>query len=208
MTKINLGCGPGGVDGWTNYDWGLLPLVNKFPLILKIFVKLGWIDSSYIIKWPNFELFDIRNNFAEKDKSVDFVYCSQVLEHFERWEALEISKEVYRILKKTGVYRVSVPDAKLLYKKYLKNKNADVLAKDIWGFEKNVKPQSFMRRISRWFIRDHQWLYDFDSMKVLLNEAGFKNVNEVNYRTGTTPDLNILDLEDHKPTSMYIEARK
>ena len=208
MIKINLGCGPGGIDGWINYDWGLLPLINKFPFVVKMLVKIKAINPSYITRWPKFFLFDIRKKFKENNSSTDVVYCSQVLEHLEYWQALDVSKEVYRILKKGGIYRVSVPDAQKIMSLYKKNKNADMMAKNIWGFEKNIKPQNWLQKIGRYFIRDHQWLFDEQSMIKLLSSAGFNKIKICDYRIGMCPDIDELDLVDHQKTSLYIEAIK
>lgn len=208
MNKINLGCGPGGVDGWTNYDWGLLPLVNKFPKWLVFLVKIGALNRNYITNWPKFRLFDIRKRFNEKNNSTDVVYCSQVLEHFEKWEALKISQEVYRILKKGGIYRVSVPDINLLIERFEKNGNTDQLAQAIWGFDKQIEPKSRLQRMARLFIRDHQWLYDVNSMKILLGKAGFRRISVCAFKKGNCPDLDKLDLEDHRSSSLYLEAIK
>jgi predicted SAM-dependent methyltransferase len=208
MKKLNLGCGPSGINGWINYDWGMLPLVNKYPFLLKALVKIGAIDKAYIVKWPKIRLFDIRKKFGEKDNTVDVVYCSQVLEHFERWEAVGIAKEIYRILKKGGIFRISVPDIKLLIDKYNGDIDADKLAKDIWGFDKHLKPKNLLQSIGRNFIRDHQWLYDKNSMKKMLSKAGFKNIEICEFGKGNTPDLDKLDLEEHRSASMYLEATK
>jgi len=154
MKKINLGCGPSGINGWINYDWGLLPFLNKFNL-LKFAVKLGLIDKSYLTKWPKFELVDIRKRLPVDDSIINYIYCSHVLEHFERWEAKNILMESKRkrVLKKGGVIRIVLPDIDKLIQKY-KDVGADEFCRIWWGFDKDKEPKSFLTKLSRYFIRD------------------------------------------------------
>ena len=92
MIKINLGSGPVLAKGWINFDYGLLPLLGKLGLI-KLAWKLGLIDKSYVVEWPKIRYFDIRRRLPFGDKSVDFIYCSHVLEHFEKFEGKKILSE-------------------------------------------------------------------------------------------------------------------
>lgn len=198
IIKINLGCGPDGINGWRNYDWGLLPLLNKLG-VMKYMVKLGLIDKNYLVKWPKFELCDIRKGLLEADESVDFVYCSHVLEHFERLRAKDILIEVRRILKKNGIFRIVLPDLRLV----TKINNADQMCQVWWGYDK-----SKIGRIARFFVREHRWMYDLESIKKLLLESGFKHINQSKYRDGSLPDLEKLDLKIHRNLSLYVEAKK
>jgi predicted SAM-dependent methyltransferase len=208
MVKVNLGSGPGGIDGWINYDWGLLPLVNKVPKTVEWLIKVGWLNKSYKQGWPKFELVDIRKKLPLADNSVNYVYCSQVLEHFEKYEAERIAKEAARVLKEGGVFRVSVPDIKGIWSIYEKEKDADKFSRRIWGFNKDIEPRGLVAKIALKFIRDHRWMYDVKSMTELLRKAGFKKIEQQTFRKGLTPDLEKLDLIDHKDTSLYLEAEK
>ena len=80
---INLGSGPNGIDGWVNYDWGVLPLLGKFPLLRNLMIKIKLLPSNYAISWPKIRLHDLRKRLPMNDNSVDFIYCSHVMEHFE-----------------------------------------------------------------------------------------------------------------------------
>lgn len=208
LVKVNLGCGPGGIKGWVNFDWGLLPFLGKWPKLRKVFIKAGWLPKNYEMQWPPFKLVDIRRPLPLVPLSVDFVYCSQVLEHLEKYEAENVAKDVYQVLKPGGVFRVSVPDARKILKIYEKDKEADKLGHRIWGYEKQLVPRNWWDRYKRRFIRDHQWIYDEKSMSCLLKSAGFKEIEIVSFRKGRTPDIEKLDLEDHREASLYIEAIK
>ncbi len=77
-----------------------------------------------------------------------------------------------------------------------------------WGSDKEVAPGSLLDRLSRRFIRDHQWHYDKSELELLVQEAGFQKLTVCDFRQGTVPDLDPLDHEGHKPHSIYAEVTK
>ena len=208
--KLNIGCGPSGLKGWLNYDWGVLPLLSKLIYLRKILIFLGVLPKGYETSWPSIKLVDIRRKFPLKDNTVKYIYCSHVLEHFERWEALKIFTECKRVLKKGGVMRIVVPDIEKMFQLYhqAKNRPGRELCRLWWGFNKDEKPKNFIQKISRWFIRDHRWNYDLSELRILIKEAGFSKVYLRDFQTGTVPDLEKLDLESHHNHSLYLEAVK
>jgi len=201
MKKLNLGSGPNSARGWINYDWGLLPFLGKFKLT-SILVKLGLLDKSYDWKWPKIELVDIRAKLPDDDKSVDYIYCSHVLEHFEKEAAINILKECKRVLKDKGIIRIVLPDLNKIIKNY---EGADKFNREYFGFDKDLYV-GFLGKIKRLFIRGHQWMYDTNSAKQLLKEAGFKNIKSCSFRKGSVPNLESLDIEQHRKISLYLEA--
>lgn len=201
MVKINLGCGPVSAKGWKNYDWGLLPILGKYKVI-KLFVKWGLLDKVYDWTWPKIELVDIRKRLPDLDNSVDYIYCSHVLEHFEKDVALVILSECKRVLKKNGRIRIVLPDLDKMIKNY---QGAQSFNREYFGFDKDLYIGT-IGKIKRYFIRSHQWMYDMKHGQELLKEAGFKNVYICTFRKGKVPDKDILDIEQHKKTSFYLEA--
>ncbi|HPD44791.1 MAG TPA: methyltransferase domain-containing protein [Candidatus Woesebacteria bacterium] len=189
MMKVNLGCGPSGkTKGWLNYDWGLLPLLNKMGL-LKVAISFGLIDKSYLVKWPKFHLVDIRKPLPLKDHSVDFIYCSHVLEHFEPAVIRKVLLECRRVLKNNGVLRIVVPDIKYIINNYAGAKRFNEF---VYGYDKE-KPYRF-----RNFIRGHQWLFDREELEEKLREAGFQTIKFTNIKK--------IDLPQYKGNSLFVEA--
>lgn len=210
VVKVNLGSGPSGIDGWINYDWGVLPLLSRFVKIRSLLIKFGFLSAWYDVSWPKIKLVDIRKKIPLKNNSVDYIYCSHVLEHFERWQALKVLKESYRVLKKGGVIRIAVPDiAKMVF---LYENDSSFGGKEFcrlwWGFEKDVRPKGLWGWLARKFIRGHQWNYDVKEMSRLIKEAGFSKIKRRSFRKGRLPDLDRIEIEVHKKASMYIEAEK
>lgn len=212
--KLNLGSGPAGIAGWLNYDSGILPMLSKFPTLRNVICSLGLLPKSYDCSWPEIQLVDIRNPFPLEDNSVDFIYCSQVLEHFERYEAKNVLTESLRVLKPGGTIRISIPDISKMFEVYLDLQKIDPAnaARQVnitwWGYEKDLPPGSIFAKLSRLFIRDHQWHYDLTSIKELLKQSGFKKISVCTFGKGKTPDLKKLELAIHRPHSLYVEADK
>lgn len=201
MVKINLGSGPVSAKGWRNYDWGLLPILGKYRLT-SICIKLGILPKAYDWKWPKIHLVDIRQGLPDSDKSVDYIYCSHVLEHFEKDEAVKILQECRRVLKNKGRLRIVLPDLNILVKNY---KEAESFNREFFGFDKDLYI-GMMGKISRIFIRSHQWMYDVKTGSNLLKQAGFTEVKVCAFRKGLVPDLDSLDHQQHKEISFYLEA--
>jgi len=197
---LNLGCGPSGVNGWINFDWGMLPLMAKFEPVLKLLVKFGWLNKNYLVKWPKFKLVDIRKRLPLDDKSVDFIYCSHVLEHFEKWETEMILKECQRVLKKSGMMRIVLPDLDKLVSKY-KVGGAEKFCREFYGFDKDVK------NWQKIFIRGHQWMYDRATFVDLLKKTGFKKIELSERLKSKMPDVEKLDLAIHQELSAYYEVK-
>lgn len=201
--RINLGSGPDGIVGWINYDWGLLTFLGKFPLLRKILVWLGLLDKGYERKWEGVVLHDLRRGIPLQDNSVDWIYCSNFLEHLEKYETEKLLVECKRVLKSNGNMRLVVPDISKVIANYGKSGNADEFCREFYGFDKDIT--SGMTKSA---IRGHQWMYDFKSLSKLLKKVGFSKVIKSSYRKSSMSDVEILDLSIHQKLGLYIEASK
>ncbi len=210
--KVNLGCGPRGIDGWVNYDWGILPLLSKLPVLQKIVFGAKLIPSFYSVKWPKLELVNIKHKLPLEDNSVDYIYCSHVLEHFEPWEALSILKECKRVMKNGSILRIVTPDIRKMIHIYLNSSSntraSRVLCNMWWGFDKDKQPINFMSKLSRKFTREHLWNYDEEEMTALIKSADFDHLTWVSVGKGEVPDIERLDSLEVENTSLYVEVKK
>jgi len=168
-------------------------------------VSVGLLPVNYRAVWPKYQLVDIRKRLPLGDRSVEWVYCSHVLEHLEYWQAIGVLREVNRVLKKGGRVRVVLPDLAKMLEKYQTDGDADVFNRDFFGFEKDKKT-SLVGTILRRFIRPHQWIYDKKTAENLLKSAGFEKVEFSEYRKSKMPDVDRLDVNEHKTLSVYLEA--
>ncbi|HLP47086.1 MAG TPA: methyltransferase domain-containing protein [Candidatus Kapabacteria bacterium] len=90
---LNIGCGDRFHKDWENID--LVPFSADVKKI------------------------DILGRLPYRDQSFQAVYCSHMLEHLDRDAAAAFAREVFRILKKNGIFRVLVPDLEQMARLYL-----------------------------------------------------------------------------------------
>lgn len=78
----------------------------------------GWINVDANIFTGKCDIWaDLRNNLPFRDGSVDYVYSHHVVEHLPRIESH--FKDIYRVLKPGGVYRVGGPNGDSAIKKFV-----------------------------------------------------------------------------------------
>lgn len=203
MKKLNLGSGPNSAKGWINYDWGLLPFLAKYRLT-SIFTSLSLLPKIYNCQWPKIELIDLRKELPDEDGSVNYIYCSHLLEHFEKYQSLKLLRECRRILKRGGMMRIVLPDLEKVIDEY---RDADSFNREFYGYDKD-KYVGILGKLQLLFLRGHEWMYDKKSFRNLLKEAGFKNIKLRSIKKGKFPNINKLDLDVHKRLSFYYECQK
>jgi SAM-dependent methyltransferase len=213
MIKVNLGSGTNTIEGWINIDKSWNIYLSKFPTVKRILYKLGVIpEGAFQADWKgkNVIRHDVKKGLPFEDESVNFIYCSHLLEHLTRDDAKKVCQEAYRVLKKDGIFRVVVPDLKLLAEKYVESDRkffggspkptADLFLESL-GLE-GLRKRPILERI---LCSLHKYMYDAESLTFLLRSAGFQDVRERNFREGACPDLKEIE---NRARSVYIEARK
>lgn len=228
--KVNLGCGPVGRNDWINLDWGILALLHRYRWVEKILLKLRLFPRGYNVQWAkNLKLHNCKRALPFSDCSVDYIYTSHFLEHFKKYEAKKIIQESYRVLKKGGTIRITVPDLGLLAEKYFERDNdffqkinelmnfgkealavkdadlADIFLDNFYPAFYKEKPRG-INKIFVGFIRPHLWMYDEQSLGYLLEEAGFEEIQRKDFKIGKVPDLEYLD--NFPQMTLYMEATK
>ena len=208
IIKLNLGSGPSGLNDWLNYDYGVLPLLSMFPIFRQILINFRLLPQGYNLRWPKIKLVDIGRRFPLTDSSVKYIYCSHVLEHFHPWRVEKILKECFRVLQNGGVMRIVIPDLSKICRIYLRELSGTNFCRIWWGYEKDIEPKGIFQKLSRYFIREHQWHYGKNELTLLLNKAGFKDVKIRYFCQGIVPNIEKLDLPEHRDHSLYLEAEK
>lgn len=105
--KINLGCGSTPLEGYINVDKDTVEdLRERYP-------NRNFPDNIIIKNWDIF-------NLPVKDNSVDEIRSDCLFEHLNFKEEKKAFYEVKRVLKKGGVFHLSVPDFEDVVKAWLK----------------------------------------------------------------------------------------
>jgi SAM-dependent methyltransferase len=172
------------------------------------------------------------------NESVDAVFHSHLLEHLDRDIGRRFTTEVRRVLKPDGVHRVVVPDLEILCRRYLRHLDhceedpGKILEHESFieaMIEQCVRREAhgsslrrpLRRRIENALLGDarkrgqtHQWMYDRVSLSSLLASVGFRQISVRRCNESAIPNWASYGLEitasgeEHKPTSLYIEAIK
>lgn len=211
--KINLGCGYIGHSDWVNVDYGILAFINKLPLLKKLVFALKLAPAEYNNPWPkNLRLVDLRKSFPFKESTVSYIFTAHFLEHLQKFEAINLLRRCYAGLKSDGTMRILVPDLDVVVRHYQENgdplEKVEKINNHFWGFEKANELPTLHQRILGFFVRGHQWLYNYEYLKKMLVTAGFDAAKIVRcqYQQGVVPNLDFLD--NHPDHSLFVEATK
>lgn len=132
------------------------------------------VDSLFL---KNTELVSSVKNlkYFIKSRSVSNIYASHLFEHFSEKEVKKILKELHKLLQKDGEMRISVPDIDKIVKIYSKN----------WEHfqKKGHSPWNGLIYGGQSTKYDfHKTGFNAQWLRFLLQEAGFKQVEEYNSR--------------------------
>ena len=106
------------------------------------------------------------------------------------------------MLQKYGVLRVIVPDAERYLRAYCELDTE---------FLRSARTDAELRMeaVNRVFRENgfHKYAYDFETMKHLLERAGFSEVRRSEFRSSAYQELNVdLDEPQRRLESLYVEA--
>jgi predicted SAM-dependent methyltransferase len=199
--KINVGSGLFVAEGWINIDTSLNAFFAKAPLFLlqslypitgsHHIVSCG--DYISILKNHTFLFHNVEYGLPFPAESVDYIYSSHFLEHLFREDAFSFLRECFRVIKKTGVLRLCVPDLEYAVSLYQVGRKQKALS-------------FFFATASAPYPARHKYLYDYELLKGLLEELGFAKVQRCAYGQGAVPDLQKLD--NRPDETLFVEAHK
>ena len=162
--KLNLGCGQQIIDNWVNVDYFIGARLAKFK-IFNFFFNISWDKRIFI--------HDLTKKFPWKDNSVDVIYTSHTLEHFDREEGLFVLNESKRVLKKGGIIRILVPDLKEIVASYInKEYPADRFLEGLLVLNKKTNSK-FKNFLNYFFQFPHKCMYDNETLLSILKNLGF-----------------------------------
>jgi SAM-dependent methyltransferase len=199
--KVNLGGGIEVAAGWINADGSLHALLAGAPRPLLSFlyrrthnVRRLLDEDEYVrrLRDHRFVFCDFDRGLPFETGSVDFVFCSHVLEHFEPDAAARLVRETLRVLKPGGWARLCVPDLAHAVRRYQAGAKREALQYFYTG-ERSQYDQ-------------HRYMYDDELLCDLLRAQGFEAVTPRRYREGEVPDLEVLD--NRPDETLYVEGRK
>ena len=182
----NIGCGNRFLKNYVNADFYQFNSLRYLLKKNKLTQKLDW------------EI-DLRYRLNCEDNFFSGIFAEHVIEHLTIHDALNTLKEIKRILRKGGVLRISVPDLKK-YIDFYNNKKS----------HKKFSNWSKLKGESIWCLTHnfgHHSVYDFELLKDLLRNVGFKKILQKRFNESEDSFLKIDDV-GRKWESLYVEAIK
>ncbi len=170
--------------------------------------KPGWINIELRRHKDTNLCLDIRKPLPFSDCSARRVLAEHVIEHLDfTTDALNLAREVWRVLEPGGIFRVVVPDCERYLHAYVSGslENWASLGWDLRNMPDDIYTP--MHIIDHTFHQggEHLFGYDFDTLRFLLKKAGFSMIEQCRFRESRDKDI-ATDLEVHRRYSLYVDA--
>jgi predicted SAM-dependent methyltransferase len=152
LRYLDIGCGPNINEDYVNLDY-------------------QWSDKIDVC-WDL-----TKKDLPFKSDSFKGVFSEHCFEHIPFESFKKNLKEIYRVLEPGGIFRISMPDGELYLDIYQERKAG---GNRLMPYEEGYI--SLMQRINGIFRNHgHLFIYDFETVKVLMEEVGFKNIVSQTY---------------------------
>jgi predicted SAM-dependent methyltransferase len=189
--KVNLCCGGQILDDWENYD----------------------IDTS---RSKKIKFINVLREFPIEDKSVDLLYFSHAIEHFDEIDGFRILSRIKKCLSPGGTLRIVCPSLDTYVKRYCEW-NSDFNEKHREQFSNKTRFLNyafFGEHAEGMFFLDgkrskdlgHMFIYSEEDMKEKLFSLGFNNVDIYVYNESKHQEFIGLDLHRPNLKDLIIEA--
>lgn len=199
-SKINFGCGYHPIPGWLNTDGGDGRIFAP-PMLPGVI---------------NLDIWKFLKNV--KAETTQFITSEQFFEHFDRQDGFRMLCEWHRILKSGGVLRIQTVDLEKEISVYLDTCDGvswerDVLphrlkhiAQSTDGYCKLLPGEQYTRSmlLNNGFHMDgHRYIYDFETLKMSLERAGFTDIKRVPFGQSEHSELSGIDVHDGGDTGRH-----
>jgi len=221
---LHLGCALTAPPQWVNVDGSWSAWLARKPAIKALVKRLKLIPASTAaLEWPsNIVVHDLRKLLPFADASFDAVYSSHVVEHLYRSQAVAMLREAYRVLKPGGLCRNLVPDLRAMIEEYLGQRKIMAWASGVeddparqfnqrmFIMPETPPKQRFLYRLysNSSNFHQHKQMYDADSLKRLMEEAGFVNCQPQPPLQSRIPTIELVEKIDRATDGAIIEGVK
>jgi len=202
---VQYGCGWSAPREWRNFDASPTLRFERLPLIGRVYTK----NKS---RFPNnVEYGDIVKGLPIPADSCEGVYCSHILEHLSLYDFRIALQNTKKIIRPNGIFRLVLPDLEWSAKHYSQNASDEAayefMKETSLGQEKRAR--GFRGLISTWLGNSqHLWMWDYKSIKLELENAGFVGVRRASFGDSSDPVFNIVEEEGRWANCLGVECRK
>lgn len=209
--RVNIGCGKTPCKGWRNFDNSISVKLSRILFFDVLLYKLKIIDGNQYTfiktcRENNIEYGNVAKKIPLANNSVEVLYSSHMMEHLDRDSANHFLSEARRVLRPNGIIRLALPDLKKLVEEYIQSEDADKFLTSTHLC--HPAPKSWIHKFKFLLtgIRYHQWMYDGQSLRKLLESHGFIKILVIPAGETRIPNPGLLDLKERSSESFYIEA--
>lgn len=197
VLKLHLGCFDQVIPGWINTDITPHIVLARIPGLPFFLYKARFLSQERYKQhkqgiFRNLSYLKVTKTFPFANCTFDHVFCSHLLEHLHPDDSGFCIKEVYRVLKPGGIFRIAVPDLDKIVADYDPCRPEEFCESIFQAREKRDKNR-------------HHWHYNEMSLSNILHEAGFNEVCRCKFGQGGCADV---DMIDNRPESLFMEAGK
>lgn len=191
--KLHLGCGSIFLKGFLNIDY--LSHLDK-----NTFYKAP-VDNEDTLLYN----YDLTQGIPSADNSLDVIYHCHFFEHLTYLDGMMFINNCYRCLVPGGIMRILVPDFGLWIDNYYNNRETffDTYRKMFL----NDKPEIYTSKGSVFMAmlhgHEHKSCYDFETLKLVLERAGFVKVRRTQFGQSDLPE--IAEIESY-PSARAFES--
>jgi predicted SAM-dependent methyltransferase len=185
--KLHVGCGPHYIEGMFNID-------------LRNDCRTDYCGNM-------FDLVSTSHPMHIQPGSVGFIWSCHMLEHLSYPKGVCAAlKTFYDWLQPCGVLRLSTPDLRKVAEYYISD-NPKLFSMYGDSIDERIHKQQSRAEIFTFFMRgwDHTVVFDFDLIRELLEDAGFKDIKQMPFGKSRLGHWQ----HDRMPEeSMYVEGIK
>ena len=185
LTKLNIGP----FINMSHYGW-----INIDKINLSDFAS----QNGYIFRQEDVST----RGIPYPDNSVDVIIASHFLEHLDRKEGKKFLSECLRVLKNSGIIRLTVPDTELITKKYVEKCIDEYRHVNIGVENSEYNSQSLYELL----LAGHKTIYDYESLSKLLSNVGFDNIQRMSFGKSNSKEIEAQTIDMYPTLSLYVEA--
>jgi ubiquinone/menaquinone biosynthesis C-methylase UbiE len=195
--KLHLGCFDKVLPGWINTDITPHIFVSRVPGLPTLLFKAGLLPEQRYQQHKQgifraIRYMNVTKKFPFADNTFEYVYSSHMLEHLFPQQADTCLREIYRVLKKGGILRISLPDLDRIVHAYNPQQPEEFLEDMYETKQKHTKNQ-------------HHWHYNVISLTHKLESIGFSEIYRCQFRQSRCSDIQQVE---SRPESLFVEAVK
>lgn len=155
----------------------ITPPVSRLHLACGNNVLPGWLNADFYPEGGAMFM-DFTRRFPFATASFDAAFCEHSIEHIEKSDAAFMCREVHRVLKSGGRFRVVTPSIEKFAKLALSSESETTRNYLEWFRTWSNDPHaSLSDALNAWFFKHgHRHLFTNEELSDLLRQTGFQNI--------------------------------